>query len=343
MKQLLNAVYVSDPDIYLALKGQNLNLLKDKESLARIPLHNIEAICTYGHQGASPALMGECMKQNISLTFFTSSGRFRGRVTGETNGNVTLRKKQYRLSDNEDASAQIARHMITGKIFNSEQLLKRTIRDHAIRVDVNQVNLIIDRLKESRIALLSSNDLEELRGIEGNAASAYFSVFNQFILQQKDTFIFKGRNRRPPLDPVNALLSFSYSLLASESAAALEGVGLDSYVGFLHRDRPGRTSLALDLMEELRPIIADRFVLKIINRKQINREDFIVKENKAVLLTDDARRKFLQLWQEEKQQTITHPFLKEKISWGLIPHVQALLLARYLRGDLDAYPPILIR
>ncbi len=343
MKQLLNTVYVSDPNIYLALKGNNLNLLKENESLARIPLHNIEAICTYGHQGASPALMGECMKQNINITFFTSSGRFRGRVTGEANGNVTLRKKQYRISDNEDASTYLAKHMIIGKIFNSEQLLKRTIRDHALRIDVTRINLIINRLKESRISAINCTDLEELRGIEGNAASAYYSVFNHLILQQKETFYFKERNRRPPLDPVNALLSFSYSLLAAESAAALEGVGLDSYVGFLHRDRPGRNSLALDLMEELRPLIADRFVLKIINRKQINSNDFIIKENKAVLLTDDARRNFLQLWQEEKQQTIMHPFLKEKISWGLIPHIQALLLARHLRGDLDAYPPILIR
>ncbi|MBP1971644.1 CRISPR-associated protein Cas1 [Virgibacillus natechei] len=343
MKQLLNTVYVSEPDMYLALKGKNLNLLKTNESIARIPLHNIEAICTFGHQGASPALMGECMKQNISLTFFTSSGRFRGRLTGETNGNVALRKKQYRLSDNEEDSSKIARHMIIGKIFNSEQLLKRTVRDHALRVDVNRINQVIDRLQESRIVASECNDLDELRGIEGNAASNYYSVFTESILQQKDVFFFHERNRRPPLDPVNALLSFAYSLLASESAAALEGVGLDSYVGFLHRDRPGRTSLALDIMEELRSIIADRFVLKIINRKQISSKDFIVKENKAVILTDEARRTFLQLWQKEKQEDITHPYLKEKIPWGLVPHVQALLLARYLRGDLDAYPPILIR
>lgn len=339
----MNTVYISDPDIYLALKGKNLNLLKENESIARIPLHNIEAICTFGHQGASPALMGACMERNINLTFFTSSGRFRGRVTGEVNGNVTLRKKQYRLSDNEIECVKIAKHMIIGKIFNSEQLLKRTMRDHSLRVDVNSISRVTERLQESRAAAADCNDLDELRGIEGKSASTYFSVFDECILQQKDVFYFHSRNRRPPLDPVNALLSLAYSLLASESAAALEGVGLDSYVGFLHRDRPGRTSLALDLMEELRPIIADRFVLKVINRKQINPNNFIVKENNAVILTDNARRNFLQLWQNEKQQVITHPFLKEKIPWGLIPHVQALLLARYLRDDLDAYPPILIR
>ncbi|MEK4024505.1 MULTISPECIES: type I-C CRISPR-associated endonuclease Cas1c [unclassified Sporosarcina] len=343
MKQLLNTVYVSDPEVYLALKGKNLNLLKADESLARIPLHNIEAICTFGHQGASPALMSECMKQNINLTFFTSSGRFRGRVTGELNGNVTLRKKQYRVSENEEECVCIAKNMIIGKIFNSEQLLKRTIRDHALRVNGDRIKEIIVRLRDARKVASKCNDLDALRGIEGNAASAYFSVFEECILQQKDIFFFKGRNRRPPLDPVNALLSFTYSLLAAETAAALEGVGLDSYVGFLHRDRPGRTSLALDLMEELRPLIADRFVLKLINRQQISSDDFIVKENKAVILTDEARRSFLQLWQKEKQQMITHPFLKEKVSWGLIPHIQALLLARFLRGDLDAYPPILIR
>lgn len=329
--------------MYLALKGKNINLLKDNESIARIPLHNIEAISTFGHQGASPALMSECMEKNINLTFFTSSGRFRGRLTGEINGNVTLRKKQYRISDNEDESTKIARHMIVGKIFNSEQLLKRTNRDHALRVDVSRINQTLDRLRSSRIDAASCNNLDELRGIEGNAANAYYSAFDECILQQKDTFFFRERNRRPPLDPVNALLSFAYSLLASESAAALEGVGLDSYVGFLHRDRPGRTSLALDIMEELRSIIADKFVLKIINRKQINSNDFVIKENKAVILTDDARRNFLQLWQKEKQEEVTHPYLKEKVSWGLIPHIQALLLARYLRGDLEAYPPILIR
>ncbi|SFB38192.1 CRISPR-associated protein, Cas1 family [Lentibacillus halodurans] len=343
MKQLLNTVYVSEPDMYLALKGKNVNLLKNNESIARIPLHNIEAISTFGHQGASPALMSECMEKNINLTFFTSSGRFRGRLTGKINGNVTLRKKQYRISDNEDESAKIARHMVVGKIFNSEQLLKRTIRDHALRVDVNHMNQIIDRLRDSRIDAMNCNHLDELRGIEGNAANAYYSVFEACILQQKDVFFFSERNRRPPLDPVNALLSFVYSLLASESASALEGVGLDSYVGFLHRDRPGRTSLALDIMEELRSIIADRFVLKMINRKQVNSNDFVTKENKAVILTNDARRNFLQLWQKEKQEEVTHPYLKEKVSWGLIPHVQALLLARYLRGDLDEYPPILIR
>src|SRR5690625_270774 len=343
MKKLLNTVYVFQSDVYFALKGKNLNWLREAESLARIPLHNIQAICTFGHQGASPALMAECMNQNISLTFFTSSGRFRGRLTGESNGNVLLRKKQYRTSDSEDESLQVARHMIVGKIFNSEHLLNRTLRDHGLRVNSARIKQVISSLTKSRDHVLACTDLEDLRGIEGNAASTYYRVFDECILQNKTDFTFTHRNRRPPLERVNALLSFAYSLLASETAAALEGVGLDSYVGFLHRDRPGRTSLALDVMEELRPLIADRFVLKIINRKQIHAKDFVIKENGAVILTDEARRKFLQLWQENKEANITHPYLKEKISWGLIPHVQALLLARLLRGDLDAYPPILLR
>lgn len=343
MKRLLNVVYVSQSDMYLALKGHNLNLLQDGESIARVPLHNLEGICTFGHQGASPALMAYCMENNISLTFFSSSGKFRGRLTGEVNGNVVLRKKQYRLSHDENESVKIARHMIVGKIYNSEHILHRMIRDHALRIDTVRMKLAIEQLKEARNRTLQCENLEALRGIEGNAASTYFGVFDECILQQKEHFYYKGRSRRPPLDNVNALLSFSYSLLASEVAAALEGVGLDAYVGFMHRDRPGRISLALDVMEELRPIIAERFVLKLINRKQVKPNDFIRKENGAILLTENARRNFLSLWQEAKQEKMAHPYLKEKMMWGLVPHAQALLLARYLRGDLDAYPPLLVR
>lgn len=343
MKRLLNVLYVSQPDIYLGIKGGNVNLLRDGETIARVPLINLEGICTFGRQGASPALMASCMEKNISITFFSTTGRMRGRVIGMTNGNVTLRKRQYRISDDESQSAAIAKHMIIGKIFNSEHLLKRMKRDHALRIDGVKVERVIEQLFSAREMAQQAQDLEELRGIEGNAASAYFSVFNESILQQKEAFVFKGRVRRPPTDRINALLSFAYSLLTAEVAAALEGVGLDAYVGFLHRDRPGRVSLALDVMEELRPLMAERFVIKLINRKQINSDDFIMKENNAVLLTDDARRQFISLWQEEKEKTVTHPYLKEKIKWGLVPHAQSLLLARFLRGDLDGYPPFLIR
>jgi len=343
MKRLLNIMYVTQPDIYLGLKGENIHLLKDGETVARVPLINLEGICTFGRQGVSPALMASCMEKNISISFFTTSGRLRGRVIGMTNGNVTLRKKQYNISEDEGQSASIAKHMIVGKIFNSEHVLRRVIRDHALRINVNEIDNAVNLLRKAQERALEANELEELRGIEGNAASAYFNVFNECILQQEGDFAFHGRVRRPPTDRTNALLSFAYSLLTSEVAAALEGVGLDAYVGFLHRDRPGRLSLALDVMEELRPIMVDRFILTLINRKQIKASDFIIKENKTVLLTDDARRKFFSLWQEEKEKTITHPYLKEKIKWGLIPHVQSLLLARFLRGDLDGYPPLLFR
>lgn len=343
MKRLLNVVYVSQPDCYLALKGHNLNIMQEGNSLGRVPLHNLEGICTFGHQGASPALMAYCMENNINLTFFSSSGRFRGRLTGTVNGNVTLRKTQYAISTNETESAKIARHMIIGKIYNSEHILRRTMRDHALRVDTERMQYSIVQLREARAKLLTCEELDTLRGIEGNAASSYFSVFDECILHQKEVFYYHGRSRRPPKDEVNALLSFAYALLAGEVVAALEGVGLDAYVGFLHRNRPGRVSLALDVMEELRPIIAERFVLKLINRRQLKATDFIRKESGAVILTDDARRMFLKKWQEEKQEKMTHPYLKEKIVWGLVPHVQALLLARFLRGDLDAYPPLLVR
>jgi|SRR5690625_217110 len=343
MKRLLNVLYVSQPDIYLSLKGGNVNLLKSNESLARIPLHNLEGICTFGHQGVSPGLMGECMERNISITFFSTTGRMRGRVLGMTQGNVVLRKKQYKVSENEELSTNIAKHMILGKIFNKEYLLKRFIRDHPLRLNVSKLEHIVSQLSSIRQEVIQCKDLETLRGLEGNAASTYFSVFNECIIQQKEEFVFKKRVRRPPTDKVNALLSFAYSLLTAETAAALEGVGLDAYVGFLHRDRPGRVSLALDLIEELRPIIAERFVLKLINRRQIQASDFVIKENNAVLLSDESRSKFLGLWQENKEEQVTHPYLKEKLKWGLVPHAQALLLARFLRNDLDGYPPFLIR
>lgn len=343
MKKLLNTVYVSQPDIYLSLKGHNLNLIRENQSIGKVPLHNLEAICTFGHQGVSPALMHWCMENNVSISFFSYTGRLRGRVVGITKGNIYLRKEQYRFSECEEKSLQIAKNMILGKIYNAENLLKRTIRDHSLRVNVDQLEKVVFRHKDAREKVMNAKNLDELRGIEGNAAKLYFSVFSECILQDKDVFHFIDRNRRPPRDRVNALLSFSYSLLSAEVGAALEGVGLDAYVGFLHRDRPGRMSLALDLMEELRPIIAERFVLKIINRRQITANDFLIKENGSVLLKDEARRTFLQLWQENKYKEITHPYLKEKIQWGLVPHVQALLLARYLRNDLDAYPPIFIR
>ncbi|MBL5769049.1 type I-C CRISPR-associated endonuclease Cas1c [Heyndrickxia sporothermodurans] len=341
MKKLLNTLFINQPDVYLALDGDNIILLKDDEKLGRLPLHNLEAVISFGYTGASPALMGYCAERNISLVFFTMNGRFLARVIGESRGNVVLRKKQYRVSDNELMSAKIARNFIVGKIYNNKWIIERMTRDYPMRVDVTQFKEVSQFLSSIIINVRECEDLERLRGLEGQAAISYNKLFNQMILQQKDAFYFHSRSRRPPLDNVNAMLSFAYTLLANDMASALEGVGLDAYVGFLHRDRPGRVSLALDVMEELRGVYADRFVLSLINKKIVNNEDFLKKENGAVIMTDEARKKFLTAWQNKKHEKITHPYLGEKISWGLVPHAQALLLARYLRGDLDEYPPFL--
>lgn len=341
MKRLLNTLYVTQPDVYLSLDGDNVVLLREQERLGRFPLHNLESIVTFGYSGASPALMGYCAAKNISLVFLTRNGRFLARVIGQSKGNVVLRKKQYLLSEDEVQSAKIARNFILGKIYNQKWMIERMTRDYPLRVDATVFKEISRHFSSIMQQVRKCDNLERLRGLEGQAAVSYNSIFDQMILQQKEDFYFSFRSRRPPLDNVNALLSLAYTLLANDTAAALESVGLDAYVGFLHRDRPGRASLALDLMEELRGIFADRFVLTLINKKEVNKEDFLKKENGAVIMTDDARKRFLTAWQNKKREKITHPFLGEKISWGLVPHAQALLLARYLRNDLDEYPPFL--
>lgn len=341
MKKLLNTLFITQPDVYLSLDGDNIVLLKDQEKLGRLPLHNLESIISFGYTGASPALMGYCAERNISLTFFTRNGRFLARVIGESKGNVVLRKKQYLVSEDEVLSAKIARNFILGKIYNHKWMIERMTRDYPLRIDVDRFKDASKQLSSLLLDVRKCENLERLRGLEGQAAICYNRIFDSMILQQKESFYFRGRSRRPPLDNVNAMLSFAYSLLAIDMAAALEGVGLDAYVGFLHRDRPGRASLALDVMEELRGVFADRFVLSLINKKIVSKEDFLVKENGAVIMGDEARKKFLTAWQNKKQEKITHPYLGEKISWGLVPHAQALLLARFLRNDLDEYPPFL--
>jgi CRISPR-associated protein Cas1 len=341
MKKLLNTLFINQPDVYLSLDGENIVLIKEQEQLGRLPLHNLESVVSFGYTGASPALMGYCADKNISLVFHTMSGRFLARVIGRSRGNVLLRKRQYRISDDETMSAKIARNFIVGKIYNNKWIIERMTRDYPMRVDLEQFKNTSKHLSSIILEVRVCDDLERLRGLEGQAAISYNKLFDQMILQQKEAFYFHSRSRRPPLDNVNAMLSFAYTLLANDTASALEGVGLDSYVGFLHRDRPGRASLALDVMEELRGVYADRFVLSLINKKVVNGDAFYKKENGAVIMTDDARKKFLTAWQNKKQEKITHPYLSEKISWGLVPYAQALLLARYLRNDLDEYPPFL--
>lgn len=339
MKHLLNTLYVTSANRYLSLDGENVVIYEKEEEIGRVPLHNLEAIITFGYTGASPALMGACAQRNIALSFMTANGRFLARVTGEVKGNVTLRKEQYRISEDSERNISIARNCIIGKVYNSRWILERAARDYPLRLDAEKLKMKSAFLAESIQKIRKCEEAGSLRGLEGEAASVYFSVFDDLILQQKEGFYFQGRNRRPPLDSVNAMLSFAYSLLANMCGAALEAVGLDPYVGFFHTDRPGRMSLALDVMEELRGVMADRFVLTIINKRQIGASGFTKKENGAVIMDDETRKQFLTLWQAKKQELITHPFLNEKIEWGMVPYTQALLLARFIRGDLEEYPP----
>lgn len=341
MKKILNTLYVTAPESYLSLDGENaVVLIEDKERI-RIPLHNLEGIVTFGYTGASPAFMGQCAKRSIALTFLTQNGRFQARVVGESKGNVVLRREQYRIADDGDRKLEIAKNCILGKIYNARSVINRAVRDHAERIDTEKFQLVSEQLKNGLGQIREAVSLDELRGYEGEAASRYFSVMDGLILQQKDSFYFYTRNKRPPLDNVNAMLSFVYTLLAHDTAAALETVGLDAYIGFLHTDRPGRISLALDMMEELRPIFADRFVISLINKRVVNSDGFEKQENGAVLMKDYTRNEILKCWQERKREKIKHPFLDESIEWGLVPYVQAMLLGRFIRGDLDGYPPFL--
>ncbi len=339
MKKLLNTLYIINPDQYLSLDGENVVVKSNNEVVGRVPFLNLDGIVTFGYTGASPRLMEACAKHNVPLTFLSPSGKFLARVIGETKGNVVLRKSQYQKSEDEQESLNIAKNCILGKVFNSRWVLERAVRDHPMQIDCEKVKHASVLLKNSLDYIKNSSSLDELRGFEGEAASIYFSVFNELILQQKSDFVFSGRNRRPPLDAVNALLSFVYTLLCSMVQSWLESAGLDPYVGFLHRDRPGRASLALDMMEELRPVLADRFVLSLINKRMISIKGFCQKESGAVIMDDNTKRIIINEWQNRKKDEIRHPFLDEKVQWGMVPHAQALLLSRYIRNDIDAYPP----
>ncbi len=341
MRKMLNTLYVTTEQAYLTLDGENVVAQKKDETLARFPLHSLEGIIMFTYAGASPALMGACADRGVAVSYCTPTGRFLARAVGSSNGNVLLRRTQYRVADDEVKSCAIARNMIFAKTCNCRWVIERMLRDHGMRLNKPLLESVSESLKAALPGMRKTDDLDSLRGMEGDAASTYFGVFDELILSGKQAFAFPSRSRRPPLDRCNALLSLAYALLANDCAGALETAGLDSYVGFMHRDRPGRASLALDMMEELRPCFADRFVLTLINNRIIRPDDFQIRESGAVLLMDDGRKKFLKAWQERKREQLTHPYLKEKLTWGLLPHIQAKLLSRHLRGDLDEYPPFL--
>lgn len=340
MRRLLNTLYITTPNSYLSKDGLNLVVSVDQKEVFRIPIHNIESIVYFGYLGISPGAIKLCTDNNVAVAFLSPSGVYLGKVQPKTKGNVLLRMAQYKQSGDKEYSLNISRDIIAAKIQNYRNILLRFNRDNTTNHAIEDAITILDKCKNK--ALHSSNS-DILRGIEGEAANSYFAVLPHMILQQSADFPFRGRNRRPPRDAVNAMLSFAYTLLANDYTAALESVGLDPQVGFFHTLRPGRPSLALDLMEELRAYLGDRFILSLINRKQITRSDFKQQSEDSILLTDNGRRTFLQAWQSRKKEEITHPFINEKIPIGLIPYIQAQLLARHLRGDLDAYPVFLIK
>lgn len=344
MKQLLNTLFVTTQESYLSRKGDTVLVSVEQQTLLRVPIHTLSSIVCFGNIRCSPFLMGLCGENNVHLSFLTENGRFMARVHGPVNGNVLLRKEQYRRSDDLQDSAEIARSIVLGKIANCRVVIQRALRDRVNdSISADLLNRALNDLAYLLEKLKSPTELDTVRGIEGMAANTYFSTFDHLITTNKETFYFRDRNRRPPLDNVNALLSFVYTLLVHDINSALEAVGLDPAVGFLHRDRPGRPSLALDIMEEFRPYLADRFVLSLINRQQVKASGFIKTESRAVNMDDDTRKTILVAWQKRKQEELIHPFLQEKIKIGLLPHVQAMLMARYLRGDLDGYPPFLWR
>ena len=341
MRKLLNALYVLSEDSYLKLSGENVVIERNGASAVRLPLHNIESIVCFSYLGASPVLLGKCVEKGIDVSFFSPQGKFLARINGIPNGNVLLRREQYRIADCEERRLGFSKAFLLGKAFNSRWVLERMCRDHPDHSELDSIKTESKRIRKIMDDMQTANSIKELMGFEGDCAKHYFSVFDNLILNRDSCFSFSGRTRRPPLDATNALLSFAYSIFASDCAAALSSVGLDPYVGFLHSDRPGRVSLALDLEEELRSPVADRFVLTTINLRIFSEKMFDFRENGSVLLNEDGRKLFLQEWQNRKKEVIRHPFLKEKIEWGLVPYAQALLLARTIRGDLDVYPPFL--
>ena len=341
MKKLLNTLYVTTQETYLRKEGETVVVEKGKQVLLRLPIHTLQGIVTFGNVMASPFLLNLCAERGVCVSFLSESGKFLARVTGPISGNVLLRIAQMRTYENKVRKGEVARSFVIGKLVNARSVLQRCMRDHGETSALVEAGAkLLDVLRRVRVSM---PDAERLRGLEGEAGAAYFAAFNDLIVTEKETFSIASRNRRPPMDSMNALLSYLYTLLAHDCRGALESVGLDPQIGYLHEVRSGRPSLALDLMEEFRACLADRVALSLVNLRQLGARDFTVSESGAVSISADARKSVLMAWQKKKQETIMHPFLEQKVPIGLLPHLQALLLARHLRGDLDAYPPFILK
>ena len=339
MKRHGNTLYVTTQGAYLAKDGTNVVVRVEKETRLSVPVHTLDGIVCFGNVRCSPFLMGLCGQEGVSLSFCTEQGRFLARVLGPQSGNVLLRRAQHEKTASPEVSASVARWLVAAKVANCRRVLQRAARDHGDMVPVKPLEEAGKRMAAILTRLEQPAPLEEVRGLEGEAANHYFGAFDYLITGDKAAFFFRERSRRPPKDTMNALLSFIYALLTGDVRSACEGVGLDPQMGFLHADRSGRPSLALDLMEELRPVIADRLALSLVNRRQVSAAGFNVQEGGGVEMDDKTRKAVLVAYQKRKDEEITHPFLEETVTVGLLPHVQARLLARWLRGDLDAYPP----
>jgi CRISPR-associated protein Cas1 len=339
MKHLLNTLYVALQEAYLARDGETVLVRHARETKLRVPIHTLQGIVCFGQVSCSPPLLGLCGQRGVGVSFFSEQGRFLARMQGPVSGNVLLRREQYRRADDPEKSGEIVRSLVAGKIVNSRTVLQRAVRERGESEEAARLERAIFHLGKLLHSLEKPVSVDTARGIEGDAGRVYFEVFDCMITAQKEAFFFRERSRRPPMDSINALLSFLYTLLVHDVASALEGVGLDPAVGYLHRDRPGRPGLALDLMEEFRSVLADRLSLSLVNRRQVQDKGFAVTESGGITMSDETRKEVIAAYQKRKQEELIHPFLGEKIPLGLVPHVQALLLARHLRGDLDGYPP----
>lgn len=340
MRKLLNTLYVNEDNIYLTLEGENIVCREDGEVRLRLPFANLESIYCFSYLGCSPALMGKCADLGIPISFISPQGYFLARVEGKNRGNILLRKRQFELFS--EPPVILRQNIVAAKLANTRSVIRRTVKDYPAADSDGALSRTAEKLTEYVAAVYDETAYDGIMGIEGNGAKAYFEIFSRLIIQQKEDFRLSQRTKRPPLDRVNALLSFVYTILTGDYASALSTVGMDSYMGFYHAPRPGRESLACDLMEEVR-CVAERFVLTLINLKIVRPDDFEEQVSGAVFLTKDGRKKVLTKWQEKKRTDIMHPYLKQKIKLGLLPYVQSQLLARYVRGEIEEYPCYIVR